>query len=448
MTDPESRQMKIRQMKNSADKAILKKLYIKTVAAAATLIMVITMTVSVTYAWLILSTSPTVSGAEINLAGGNNILLAPDVTETVDGTTVHYPGAFSDKVGLSYEYLKELAGLSPVSTADGLNWIVNEGGSYSVDNTLGYANSKTYRSAGGYVYLDFWVVSPGSDYTLRVSTGTGSAGRGGGNKNDGSSIVEFPIVTGSKESGFTVSEPDGFGTAASIRLGFLVDDSKVEESSNLQSYQASSAYEKRYGTKLLGNYQEPGEELSQSETYKFTIYEPNGTLHKNEADNGCYFITKPLTDAAGNKKDDISDILTVQTENKWNFNGGAAPLDERFQDYVNGTSDDINAKNVMGAFFQNGLGWYVQPYITRGSFFVNTKNLYNAANEGTVGKDEVSALKKAGATDDVYITRLTRNTPQRIRMFIWLEGEDADCKNVSNGTTEFIINLEFSGADQ
>ena len=49
--------------------------------------------------------------------------------------------------------------------------------------------------------------------------------------------------------------------------------------------------------------------------------------------------------------------------------------------------------------------------------------------------------------DDVYIIKLERNVPQRIRMFIWLEGQDVDCVNYVS-TSSLVVNLELAGASE
>jgi hypothetical protein len=47
------------------------------------------------------------------------------------------------------------------------------------------------------------------------------------------------------------------------------------------------------------------------------------------------------------------------------------------------------------------------------------------------------------------ITTLKANTPQRVRMYIWLEGQDADCNNISSvNASGFSLNIELSGANQ
>jgi hypothetical protein len=45
---------------------------------------------------------------------------------------------------------------------------------------------------------------------------------------------------------------------------------------------------------------------------------------------------------------------------------------------------------------------------------------------------------------DTYIVRLEKDVPQRVRLFIGREGQDADCWN-DIATGSFIINLELAG---
>ena len=50
-------------------------------------------------------------------------------------------------------------------------------------------------------------------------------------------------------------------------------------------------------------------------------------------------------------------------------------------------------------------------------------------------------------TDGAVIVKLKRNTPQRVRMFIWLEGQDIDCR--SSGTvraSELALKIELAGS--
>lgn len=439
----------------------LKKMYLKVITAAVTLIMVITMTVSVSYAWVILSKNPAVSGAQVTIAGGTTILLAPDITSTVEvngqTVTVHYPGKFDDSISLSgdgYAYLQNLAGLAPVSTADGLNWIVpvydeatgiiKNMSEFYVDNELILANPTEPAPGGSYFYIDFWVVSPGSEYKLRISSDVKSG--------EGSSVVEIPeaVEDDTALSGLSLTDPDG-STAASVRIGFLVSNDAVPDEDML-SYSRSRLFDTRYN-KLLGSYQEPGDALDVVKRYKFTIYEPNGTFHTSPlAENGNYYITRPLsydpfTEVISEKS--VSNILTVQTGSAWRTFGEQRQIDQVFQAGINGRND-VTKDNATDKFFSDYLQWQVTSYITAGKFFTSTNTLYtNASASGVVTSDAIASnVGKSGATDDVYITELERNTPQRIRMFIWLEGQDIDCTSVSKSASEFLLNLELAGSNQ
>ena len=437
----------------------LKKTTRKFIAAIISLVMMITMTVSVSYAWVILSSNPAVSGAQITIAGGTTILIAPDITETVivDGKeiTVHYPGEFNDSVNFakdgSYAYLASLSGLTPVSTADGISWLsatydeitgeLNSIDKFDVDNTLSKANLTDPSKDGNYIYLDFWVVSPGSDYKLRVSSDVKSG--------EGTSVLELPGVKEDDKTltGLSLEDPAN-NTAASVRVGFLANNQRAADNDTL-SYSRSDGFDSRYN-KLYGRYQEKGDEPDRVHNSRFTIYEPNGTLHPSGcANNGDYVVTKPLaydlfTELIYEKN--IKDILTVQKNNEWKMFSGDRQFDQIFQAGISGM-DGITKENAMYRFFDEYLQWRVAQYITAGKFFSSTDTLYaNAVS----GRAEAASLETnvglAGATDDVYITTLERNTPQRIRMFIWLEGQDIDCSATSIGATEFLLNIELAGA--
>ena len=84
----------------------------------------------------------------------------------------------------------------------------------------------------------------------------------------------------------------------------------------------------------------------------------------------------------------------------------------------------------------------VSPYLSTGLFYQDTAALYGAAAQGTV-----AGVQTAGASDGAVIARLERNTPQRIRMYIWLEGQDPDCRNDSAIlTSQIALKLELAGS--
>lgn len=174
-------------------------------AALLLLITAVVMVITTSFAWMTISDSPVAQGIQITISGSHTVLVAPDMTQTRDGQVLHYPGEFSDTLNFAnlsqYDYLKDIGGLLPVSTANGEEWYLPEyyrkgdaevlsGDAYAgqlrpttqfkLDDTLRFANlsAKKMENAvdGNYVYLDFWVVAPVDGYKLRVSTGAEGAG--------------------------------------------------------------------------------------------------------------------------------------------------------------------------------------------------------------------------------------------------------------------------------
>lgn len=435
-------------------------MYAKVAAAVLTLVIVIVMTVSVSYAWITLSTSPAVSGAQVTIAGGTTIMLAPDITKKMEGgTTVHYPGVFSDNLVFSrypdsYGYLSNLAGLVPVSTADGMNWIMpsydeatgelKDYNDFIRDDTLSYANSAVPNPDGHYAYLDFWVVSPGSDYKLRVSSDVKTQrGASDSGSRDGCSLMALPKVV--KEDGGFALEDVSELVASVARVGFLVNGDGAG-TPDMYAYTQSESYDTRY-LSIKGVYQEKGDPPAESARNKFTIYEPNGTLHDGmAAANGDYIVTTPLgyDPENGIAQHDIRSILTVQTSSLWamNSDGSGRLLDELFQASIAGKIG-LTVAAASDTFIRDVQ---MTRAIKPGMFFTRTEGIYENAASGVVTEQKLSGLDTSGATDDVFITVLERNTPQRIRMFIWLEGMDADCAAASAQVTSFVLNLELAGA--
>lgn len=429
---------------------IIRKLTVSALALLLSVVMMVTMS----YAWMTISDSPVAEGIQISIAGGNTILIAPDKTETVDGVTYHYPGFFKDSLEFGqhkeYAYLKELCGLTPVSTADGVHWFlpthydlfdekvqngeavagqVKPVESFLLDTNLEYANiseqDRAKAKAGSYVYLDFWVVSPGSDYELRVSDGDGGV--------TGSFAVELKQPAQTEDGSYQLVTIDGIAAAA-LRVGFLTNPDLVTDNT-MKYYQESAYYDSDY-TKLCGSYQEQGKGLWYSSEYRFCIYEPNGDLHRGDA-NGNYFVTSPVAwNGSAPYLADISKNLTVQMASGWVKGNAHDLIDEIFTTAVSG-KNVTSSEEVKTIFYDNYLQGQVAPYVDKGEFLQNTSLLYAAAENESVSKESLQELAWAGATDDASIAILEKNVPQRIRMFIWIEGQDTDC-------TDFVCELDLA----
>ena len=444
----------------------MNKIRTKLIASLLSVVIAAALIVVSTYAWLTISTETEVGGINIQIGGSNTIKLAADiVVDNGDGTFSHYPGAFSENLNFSdyetYRYLTELGALSPVSTYDGIHWVlpdfyqesdplVQQGMAvagqlkdYSllpVDNTLQYANltnsQQNSDQKGSYVYLDFWVVSPSGNCELRISTGNDS--------NTGSFVIgEMTPVMNAQGTGYELKAGE-VTAAASVRLGFLTNQENAAYT-DIQKYLGSADYSKTY-THLLGRFQEPGQTLEQYTTSNwFTIYEPNGNLH---TDGGKYYqITNPLRVLNGTiEPADISQHLAVQLTNYWKvdpFSGDVLLAREFLSATFN--MQDKSREEVSNYFYNHYMQSAFASFVDRGYFVDSTRDLYAEADANGIVPDSSTALHNTDrATDEIVITTLQKNVPQRIRMFVWLEGQDADCVNIGD-ISNLIINLEFAG---
>ena len=248
----------------------MKKVYGKLIALSLTLALSACMVVAASYAWFVMSESPELTGLQVTIGASNTIMVAADLVQTVDGVTYHYPDDFSDTLNFgthaSYAWMADLDGLVPVSTADGVHWFmpayydsndpeVKEGkmavgqlkpiSEFPWESNLAHANlsgaDSDYIAEGSYVYLDFWVVSPGTDCTLRVSTGEDS---------NGSFLLELPQVEKTGD-GYVLSDAQT-QSAAMLRVGFLANPDKVTDNSMVY-YQSSDGFDSRFHS-LRGAY--------------------------------------------------------------------------------------------------------------------------------------------------------------------------------------------------
>lgn len=437
----------------------MKKIYFKLIAVALMFLFAMSVVVSASYAWFVLSKNPIANGIQVSISGGSTILIAADVTQTEEGKTYHYPGVFSETLNFaqheSYAYLQELGGLRPVSTADGIHWFIAarytaehekvQSGEAVVgqvcdvedmpaDTDLSYANlteeAAEKLAQGHYIYLDFWVVSPGSDYLLRVSTGD----------EGGSFVVDLLEPVASEDgTGYTLTGSVS-STSASVRVGFLATPDQVTDDTMLY-YQRSYAYREEY-TSLRGTYQEPAGSRVYSENYQFTIYEPNGDAHPNgAAAEGSYVETYPVGLVNGTPRlVSVLNRTTVQLTSAWKgTQQGGLLIEQIFQTALWG--NEISGTDAM-EFYSTYLRGQYAAYVDAGAFIRRTGSLYDG-----MSPEALAGLETAGATDDVYIIQLEQNVPQRIRMYVWLEGQDVDW-DPSSVAGSFALNLEFAGGTE
>lgn len=435
----------------------MKNTIIKLISFAVLTVIALVAVVSVSYAWISMSTSPEISGLQVKIGAVNTIMVAPNITKTTDGATLNYPGKFSDSLNFAntegYGYLNSMVSLAPVSTSDGNYWYFPSNDSdsgYICDSTLQYANLSELPSdnavQGGYACLDFWVVSP-TYASLRVSVGEGEGG---------SYVLSLPQP---------VKNGDGYSLdmskqllAGCTRVGFLANTQQVTDMS-MNDYVHTAHYNTDYRS-LKGVYQNKNESPN-SYPAVFTIYEPNGDLHSKDGayalsrdgfsyvvcQNGSYAVTKPISASETGLPApvDATAHTTVQKTTSWLAATESQLLVEQmFGTYLYGINGSRTPEELSLGFYNGYLGYQCSPYITKGEFIKNTSNLLAKADIDGLVKD-LSTLETAGATTDIVIAELEKNVPQRIRMFVWIEGQDIDCDAASDGG-QLLINLELAAS--
>jgi len=452
----------------------MRKVYIKLIAMSLTLLLSVTMVIMTSYAWLVLSGNPMATGIQVAVGGGNTILTAPDIVyREENGNIYHYPGRFSDKLNFgqqdNYDYLKNLGNLTPVSTANGIDWFIPDYYSskdpevlqgralsgmlkdisdFLRDSELSYANldPNVEKDAnkivkGSYVYLDFWVVSPGGDYKLRVSTGEGAS-------DTGSFVIDL-LMPQPADDGYILAQPAG-SAAAAVRVGFLANDLMLVDDT-MMYYQESDSFDDRF-TALKGMYQEPDTGTAYRDANRFTIYEPNGDYHPETGLGGSYQETKPIGLLDGRVLElPVWRNLTVQRYSDWAAaeNGSGTAIEQQFGSArLSVLKQALDPEQMANLFYGTYMQGQITKYVNKGRFFANTEDLYKYINdEGFVEASSIGHIEQAGATEDVYIIQLEKNIPQRIRMFIWLEGQDTDCVD-SVDSSRFAVNIELAGSDK
>ena len=224
----------------------------------------------------------------------------------------------------------------------------------------------------------------------------------------------------------------------------------------------NSPYEDERFTSLRGSYFEPNTGSYHSDLDNFVIYEPNADYHPGKSElEGTYVQTKPLVlgeNGEGVPNEDIWDQLTVQLKSDWTVREGEEKifLEQIFQTALMNNSDwkkpEFSGKQIMAEFLQKSLQGQFSQYVTKGEFIkysaLESGSLKSAVDsEGKISSENLDNLILQGATEDVKIIELERNIPQRIRMFIWLEGQDMDCA-ASAKSASFAVNIEFAGGTE
>lgn len=383
---------------------------VKLAAAGLSLLIAIVMLVTASLAWFSLSTNPEIGGMQVSLYTGRALLMS----ETEDGI-------YTELLNLG-EKFSRYVDLKPVSTADGINWFLPEYEAsgqlkpvydFTLDTTLYHANVSRFDETGkllqdaelkaayergAYVYADIWFKTQEDRAEVRLSVPSRPANELDEWEQEQGSYGTYVLGTYKKQDASTmVLDTEA---QAAMRVGFLVGE----------------------GT----------------ENQKFIIYEPNADqrsaltkpndityvlgYEKNNLNyqNNFYIPTRPI-EIGEDGKGKISDIsinnLIIQLQCQWNM----VKLQETLLSEKRPSSNDV---------------------MTMGRFITDKAALYEALDEESNMAAIDDEIPTAIAGEPVILS-LVKDIPQKVRMFIWIEGQDVDCWNdIAAGS--FVVNLEFA----
>lgn len=432
--------------------------------AGMSFVIALVLLATASFAWFTISTKPEVT-MQVALYTDRTLLLANDI----DGV----PGQFSQYLSLS-ENFAGLAPLRPVSTADGINWFlpaydtqtgelapVSE---FILDNTLEHANVKVtdengreltgddYNAVerkGYYVYTDFWMKTEEDGANVRLSVPalygsaadrqagiTGEFGLLGEELSSavyGTYVVGEPALDNSDPSNPKIAQRQEQPETA-IRVGFLVyqNEETLETGSGGETL-PFAVYEPNAGLRAGA----AGMEMD------YVVPNENGTVHNTKEAyisgftaqdavlaNGNYVITQPIAlgpDGKGMLGSIAPENLIAQTSSIWDPTETVKTLSgQREGGNTRPNSNDIA---VFGQFLKTD------------DRFVITGEEGQSQPLPIEGENAEVASDIAGSH---IIVTLKKDTPIRVRLFVWIEGQDVDCWNdISAGTCR--INLELAG---
>ena len=350
---------------------------------------------------------------------------------------------------------------------------------------------------GYYVYADFWMMTEEDGCNVRITiphydefdTNEGSdfMTAFGRNKDAAEEVAQGWYGSYVLNSGFKLSEEgevilESREAETSMRVGFLLNPSMLDPNNadDISNADAITA---------INETREEDEEPLDPTQYdgvqnNFYIYEPNadirsadnkplGTENKSEVDyvlgyqfnlenyaDGKYFVTQPIAkkEYTRPKTDpETGEILidpeTGETLTETYFGGKVADITSYAKTYLiiqkasQWNMDKVEAKlsGEDGEILNSNDVQYPM------GGFLNTTNVYGALDNDTDGEN-INNTGRIAAVDDMstdiagssIIVTLKKDTPIKVRLFIWIEGQDVDCWNdIAAG--KFVVNLELAG---
>lgn len=382
----------------------MKQLKLKLLMAGVSLVLALTMISVGTFAWYTISRKAQVSGISITLEDdGKNFPFELSLDGTNWTTELHVDSRFGV--------------LRPISTYDGVHWYlpnyssvgsVNGFREVRLQDVSNRVSAPGVEETGNYLnYFDIWIRTrdPDTGYALKLNNPnkTGS----GYHVEDFETVYGTYVLWAPQWSGGRYVNPTSTNDAmASLRVGFgILDD--------------------------------------QDNMTKFVIYEPNADLRSHFLDGGF----EPAAGSGTKEELGTLDYLGQGTS------GGT-----KVGSYDTGRLDNTFYSTQVPQFTagtDGGEDSYTmvdQPTLRQKASSWNTDKIAALTTEGslnsrcirTIGDFVNSSGQVVAYSQLESMAVITEGTPQKIRVFIWIEGQDVDCWNqISDGS--IFANFEFRG---
>lgn len=389
-------------------------------AASISLLVALLMLSGASFAWFTLSSHPAISSLQVSVSTNKTLLVGTSAT-----------GEFGQLLNLGSQ-LSRYVELKPVSTTDGINWFLptyemlgplKHPSQFILDDNLNHANAlkidrsgnpleglalKDARAKGYYVYAEFWLKTEEPACNVRLSVpGTQSLDNWEIKQGTYGSYA-LSSYTRSNEEGVVLLDQQA---QTALRVGFLVDPDNPGQRSFV-IYEPNADQRSSMDKPFSEN------ELTASQ------YVLDYNLHEDLANyqEGYYIPTFPVglsADGLGEVTTPDYSRLIIQKKSSWDLDALEAVL--AGQQRLPGS----NEVAVMGRFIAN-----------------------NALVAGQVVPQTGMAKLNGGVNETIagqpVILRLEQETPRKVRLFFWIEGQDVDCWNdIAAGS--IVISLELAG---
>ncbi len=427
----------------------------KLVMLACVMLVSLVLLVTASFAWYSISTSPEITGLQVTLFTDRALLVSRDGED------------YDQAISLTDKF-KYYASLKPISTVDGVHWFTAE---YGLDTTGSITGNFLLNTDGGnvgvykkdangnytdqmltgeayfnannrgyYVYCDFWLATEleeGCNVTLsapdlsleNLEKWEEDAGRYG----------SYALAAYALQEDGTAATIDNNAQTA-LRVGFMIYD-EAGNPARFVIYEPNAdqrgdpkdkpAIEDEY-VQGFGLIENPAYDAESN---------PNVPMYLNYID-GTYIPTYPI--GIVKKQVDTDGDGTPDTERESYEPVEIDPEDLIIQKrgYWNETAENFMERAKRGVLNSNDI-------LKFGRFVWDNTKLAVDETTGiyTFPTGDSSNQNTDLASSSIIVSLKGRDENgvhgQRITMYIWLEGQDADCWNdIADGT--FAVNLEFA----